>query len=392
MRSYTPGEEAILNSHKTDYRQNKDTVKKAQKDLDDCNSEYLQIEQDLDKASSKDAKNDREWNDMYNQKGQQLEQLEHEYPTDDQEEDDNDELMRKERRARAKKIASFVVIALVAEAVIAGATIHLQQETMSMDVILWRLGYIFSIYIFTCILYAKYLKTRIKALKWLLISTFMMSFACLVHTVALVFFNTDVTAPVVAADFTLNTAETAAAEISEGGFFTKLMQTPGLLEFIICIALVFIGEAFDLDTKDNDVAETETNESSANNDGKANHYEVRKAIAKKRKAQIKKELKTLLKDLEDRKDRLTDIVNKTERRFNIIEENESKAREKSQRAKDKNEALINELFQELTEYDLSLKENLAYELIVDASTIIIEPITKMDIEAYYEDLLEQSNK
>ena len=119
---------------------------------------------------------------------------------------------------------------------------------------------------------------------------------------------------------------------------------------------------------------------------------MRKAIAKKRKAKIKKELKTLLKDLEDRKDRLTDIVNKTERRFNIIEENESKAREKSQRAKDKNEALINELFQELTEYDLSLKENLAYELIVDASTIIIEPITKMDIEAYYEDLLEQNNK
>ena len=380
-RSFTPGEETILLSYKEDVRENQDTINKAEDDLAKCEEERLDISQQIEKNTLKYEKQTQAAEAQFEQNKKQLEKLEQDNPNDDPKED-HPQPKQKGRKDGAKKMFSFVSIAFIAEVVTSLATINLQQETLSMDVILWRFAYILVIYVFTCILYAKYLKTGVKAVKGLLIGCFLMSLACLLHAVVLTFVNVDIATPV-ATDFNLNAIETVEQETSSGSLLTNFINNPGLIEFIIATLLVFAGEIITIDVKNNDATKTpETIVSQPQNFDNVDFEAVARINANRHKATLENDQKKLLHSQNQRKASLNGFCIKMD---NDLADNQ-KRREVINAslllAKHKKEEMLEKRYSLLAKYRELLRGDLAIRLGVDVSTIDYEPILKKDIEAY----------
>lgn len=251
-----------------------------------------------------------------------------------------------------------------------------------MDVILWRFAYILVIYVFTCILYAKYLKTGVKAVKGLLIGCFLMSLACLLHAVVLTFVNVDIATPV-ATDFNLNAIETVEQETSSGSLLTNFINNPGLIEFIIATLLVFAGEIITIDVKNNDATKTpETIVSQPQKFDNVDFEAVARINANRHKAALENDQKKLLHSQNQRKASLNGFCVKMD---NDLADNQ-KRREVINAslllAKHKKEEMLEKRYSLLAKYRDLLRSDLAIRLGVDVSTIDYEPILKKDIEAY----------
>ena len=313
--------------------------------------------------------------------------LEHDNPSDAQK-DPQPKPKKKGKKEGAPKMISFVSIAFLAEVVTSLATINLQQETLSMDVILWRFAYIFVIYIFTCILYAKYLKTRLKAVKGLLIGCFLMSLACLLHAVVLTFVNADIAAPVATADFNLNAVETVAEETASGGILTNFINNPGLIEFIIATLLVFAGETLTIDVKNKQVEEpAKPSYSSTQSFENVDFDAVAQENARRHREKLEREQKMLLQSRSQKTASISGFGAKMENR---LEENKNRKDEISAAkilAKQRKELIDERRYSILAQYGNLLRSDIALRLGVEVSSIKYEPVLREDIEAYDREML-----
>ena len=391
-RPLTPGEKTILDYYSPEARQIHNEIKKADEELTNCDDEFEVIGQEVKDKTIKYTQEKQDIDAELEQNQQQMDLLEQDTPSDDSD-DDHPEPKRKSRKEGAKKMFSFVSIAFVAEVVTSLATINLQQETLSMDVILWRFAYILVIYVFTCILYAKYLKTGIKAVKGLLVGCFLMSLACLLHAVVLTFINIDVAAPAATADFNLNTVETAVEETANGGILANFINNPGLIEFIIATLLVFAGEILTIDVKNKQMEEpTETTQCTALSFENVDFDAVEQGIVNRQKNKLEKKQKKLL---DDRNQKTVSFGSFGIKTGNRLEENKNRkedAREAKEKAIQKEKEFIEKVHRVVYQYgNKALKRELAITLGVAVSSIKFEPILEEDVEAHFIEILDNQN-
>lgn len=382
QRTLTPGEETVLLSYKDDVCNNQDAIDEAEKKLSLCEDERKVIGQQIAQKTIQYKEQKRVTEAEFEENKKRLEKLEHDNPVEDTV-DNRPKPKQKTKKEGGRKMFSFVSIAFVAEIVTSLATINLQQETLSMDVILWRFAYIFVIYVFTCILYAKYLKTRLKAVKGLLIGTFLMSLACLLHAVILTFLNVDTTAPTAVAEFSLGAIEAVEAETGNGGLLANFVNNPGLIEFIIATLLVFAGEIITIDVKNNAASETtETIPSRPHNFDNVDYGAIAQANANRHKAQLESDQRKLLRVHGQRTALLDDFGAKLEKDLEDNKKREEGIRASLLLAKHKKEVMLVNRYNILARYRELLIDDLAIRLGVDASEIAYEPIQREDIEAY----------
>ena len=152
---------------------------------------------------------------------------------------------RKEKRAATKKILKFILVMFIAEVVTYLATIHFQKETLSLDVILWRFVFVLAIFVYTWILYAKYLKSPNRTMKGLLFGCILMSFFSTIHSIVVAALGMVSVEP----DATISLNAVAQTVESRGGVLDFILYNPGLIEFVLATGIVFAGEAVSIDNK-----------------------------------------------------------------------------------------------------------------------------------------------
>ena len=290
---------------------------------------------------------------------------------------------KKEKKRKVNGLFSFLLVAFIAEFVAFLATFNLQQENLSTDAIWWRLAYIGVIYVYTIILYLKYVKTRVLTVKGLLIGCILLGFVCLFHAIAVTFLNLDiVTTTSTGYDLTqINPVETE----NNTSILSNLISKPGLAEFLIATMLVFVGEIVTIDSKKKEAAETTDETSSlpseelisddfgtATRQSAAHHL----AILKEKRARLL-----------ERCNNRTAAYEEYENSINAqLEANELKI-EQAQTDLDKNqqemETLLDKVVSDLANYRKLLLNELAFRLAVEVSSFKYEPATKADVKAYY---------
>ena len=290
---------------------------------------------------------------------------------------------KKEKKRKVNGLFSFLLVAFIAEFVAFLATFNLQQENLSTDAIWWRLAYIGVIYVYTIILYLKYVKTRVPTVKGLLIGCILLGFVCLLHAIAVTFLNLDtITNTNTGYDLTqINPVETE----SNTSILSNLISKPGLAEFLIATLLVFVGEIVTIDSRKKEAAETTaetyslTSEELISDDfGTATRQSAAHhlAILKEKRAK-------LLERCNNRTAAYEEYVNSINAQ---LEANELKM-EQAQTDLDKNqqemESLLDKVVSDLANYRKLLLNELAFRLGVEESSFKYEPATKADVKAYY---------
>jgi hypothetical protein len=289
----------------------------------------------------------------------------------------------KDKKRKPKGLLSFLLVAFIAEFVAFLATFNLQQENLSTDAIWWRMAYIGVIYVYTIILYLKYVKTRVLAVKGLLVGCILLGFFCLLHAVAVTFLNLD-TVTTTNAGYDLTQIDPAVTETNTS-ILTNLITKPGLAEFLVATLLVFIGEIVTIDGKKKE--ETETADESVNMlsedtiaidiDNIDKHNAARRlAILKERRAKLL-----------ERCNKRTTLFNELVDNINAQLEANEKKMEQAQTELDKHqqemEALLDKAVSDLAKYRKLLMNELAFKLAVDMSSFKYEPATKADVKVYY---------
>lgn len=289
----------------------------------------------------------------------------------------------KDKKRKPKGLFSFLLVAFIAEFVAFLATFNLQQENLSTDVIWWRMAYIGVIYVYTIILYLKYVKTRVLAVKGLLIGCILMGFVCLLHAIAVTFLNLDAITTT-NAGYDLTQIDPAVTETNTS-ILDNLITKPGLAEFLIATLLVFIGEIVTIDSKKKE--ETETIDESVNMLSEdtivIDIEDIDKHNAARRLAILKERRVKLL----ERCNKRTALFKEQVDNINAqLEANEQKM-EQAQSELDKNqqemEALLDKAVSDLAKYRKLLLNELAFKLAVEVSSFKYESATKADVKAYY---------
>lgn len=290
---------------------------------------------------------------------------------------------KKEKKRKANGLLSFLLVAFIAEFVAFLATFNLQQENLSTDAIWWRLAYIGVIYVYTIILYLKYVKTRIPAIKGLLIGCILLGFVCLLHAIAVTFLNLDVvTTTSTGYDLTqIDPVETK----SNTSILSNLISKPGLVEFLIATLLIFVGEIVTIDSKKKEAAETNDETSSMPSEAliSDDFGAATRQIAAHHLAILKEKRAKLLERCNNRTAAYEEYVNSINAQ---LEANELKM-EQAQTDLDKNqqemETLLDKVISDLANYRKLLLNELAFRLDVEESSFNYEPATKEDVKAYY---------
>lgn len=381
-RPLTPGEKEIIGAFDPEVRQNHDEIEKADQELAKCDEEREVISQEMAKEIKEYTQEKQAVDAQLEHNQKQRDLLDHNNPTDAPTAP-QPKPKKRGKKEGAKKMISFVSIAFLAEVVTSLATINLQQETLSMDVILWRFAYIFVIYIFTCILYAKYLKTRIKAVKGLLVGCFLMSLACLLHAVVLTFINVDVAAPVATADFNLNAIETVAEVTASASILSNFINNPGLIEFIIATLLVFAGETLTIDVKNKQVEEPiEPSHSPTQGFENVDFDAVAQENARRHREKLEREQKNLLQSRNQKAASISGFGAKMENRLEEIKNRKDGISAAKILAKQRKELIDDRRYSVLAQYGNLLRSDIAIRLGVEVSSIKYEPVLREDIEAY----------
>ena len=293
----------------------------------------------------------------------------------------NDASKKKDKKMNG--LLSFLLVAFIAEFVAFLATFNLQQENLSTDAIWWRLAYIGVIYVYTIILYLKYVKTRVPAVKGLLIGCILMGFICLLHAIAVTFLNLDVVTTT-SAGYDLTQIEPVDTE-TDTSILSNLISKPGLAEFLIATLLVFVGEIVTIDGKKKEAVETpaETTSLSSEEPITIDLEAAAQQNASRHLAILKERRAKLLERCNKRTAAFEEYVNSINAQ---LEANELKM-EQAQTDLDKNqqemETLLEKVVSDLANYRKLLLNELAFRLAVEVSSFKYEPATKADVKAYY---------
>lgn len=383
-RPFTYGEDELLKIYIPELRQIQDASEEAEKELDFCNEQRaIRVEQ-LNEETLKYKQAQQAAEDEFNKTKERLEQLEQnasEQPAHNQ-----PAPKKRVRKHGMKKFFSFMLVAFVAEIITYFATINLQKENLPMDAILWRFAYILVIYAFTCILYFKYMKTRLKSVKALLIGCFLMSLVCLLHAIAVAFINFEVSTPA-SSDFSLTSLESVEAESTNAGILANLIYNPGLIEFIVATLFVFMAEIITIDgmSKLDDEAQASSSAGPMVIDFAA--------IAKENEALYRASLKNKLAKLQEGCIAITtdfnNFLNNINNEFEALEQRKKQLIQEVKQYLIKEDAWYDDRVSDNQNYEPLLTQDLSFKLGEEASSFYYEPATKEDIKERCQSIMNQ---
>lgn len=381
-RFFNLGENRTLRIFEPKVRQIDNAIKKALKELGIGEATRKILGAELQAAQNKYEKDQHTDEDSLAKLDDQIETVELEVapmplPVEDE------APKKKEKKRKANGLLSFLLVAFIAEFVAFLATFNLQQENLSTDAIWWRLAYIGVIYVYTIILYLKYVKTRIPAIKGLLIGCILLGFVCLLHAIAVTFLNLDVVTTT-STGYDLTQIDPVETESNTSILF-NLISKPGLAEFLIATLLIFVGEIVTIDSKKKEAAETNDETYSMPSEAliSDDFGAATRQIAAHHLAILKEKRAKLLERCNNRTAAYEEYVNSINAQ---LEANELKM-EQAQTDLDKNqqemETLLDKVISDLANYRKLLLNELAFRLDVEESSFNYEPATKEDVKAYY---------
>lgn len=382
--TFIQGQENIMHFYEPKVRQIQNAIEKNEKKLSDSEAERNDLTEELTAETLEYTKQQQTDEAEFNTTKKQFDQLEQQLDQMEQNDKapayaDRDRSRKTGKRKGFSKFLSFMLVAFVAEIITYFATINLQKENLPVDAIMWRFAYIIVIYVFTGILFAKYLKTQIKTVKWLLVGCFMMSLVCLFHAIAVSFINID-TVSTVAYDYNLGMSGTVETEAKSESVLDNFIYNPGLIEFIIATLLVFIGEIVTIDSKNK-----EDNAVSLPVDEPLTIDFV--AAAKENEARHIASLKTKMAKLQERSAKRTAEFNNRVNGINYqLEANELRKEQLETELENHQremEVLLDRIVSDLSKYRDLLLSDLAFKLDVNVSSFEYEPATKKDVKNYY---------
>lgn len=381
-RFFNLGENKILRIFEPKVCQIQNAIKKAFKELEIGEAMRKILGTELQAAQEKYEKDQRE-------DEKQLADLDHQIENSEIEISlvplhvENDTPKEKDKKTKSKGLLSFLLVAFVAEFVAFLATFNLQQENLSTDAIWWRLAYIGVIYLYTIILYLKYVKTRVLAVKGLLVGCILLGFVCLIHAIAVTFLNLD-TVTTTSLGYDLAQIDPVVVETNPS-ILTHLITKPGLAEFLVATLLVFVGEIVTIDGKKK--KETETTDKTVNIQTEDTITIDIDDIMKQTDTQHLFILKVRRAKLLERCNKRTALFEERVESINAqLEANEQKM-EQTQADIDKcqqeMEVLLDKVVSDLSNYRRLLLNELAFRLAVDVSSFKYEPATKADVKDHY---------
>lgn len=296
---------------------------------------------------------------------------------------ENDTPKNKGKQRNPKGLFSFLLVAFIAEFVAFLATFNLQQENLSTDAIWWRLAYIGVIYVYTIILYLKYVKTRIPTVKGMLIGCILLGFVCLLHALAVTFLNLDVVTTT-SAGYDLTQIEPVETK-TDTSILSNLISKPGLAEFLIATLLVFVGEIVTIDGKNMEGAETTAKSDNVPSVDSVNIDidVIDRLNAARRLAILKQRRAKLIERCNKRTATFEAYVNNINAQLEANEQKLKQAQTDLDKSQQEMEALLDKVVSDLAKYRKLLLSELAFRLSVEVSSFKYEPATKADVKAYY---------
>ena len=271
---------------------------------------------------------------------------------------------------------SFLLSCLIIEVVIFITTFSFQQETMSTNEIWMRGVYCLGQYIFTSMCFYKYTKTQLKPVKIMLSLSIATCFITLLHVICISFFiNDDITATS-SMGFDLHQLE--AIQVKENlGLFARLLQTPGLLEFIVTAGIMFVMEIVCIDNRKIELAPENTT--------------VSNAISCDNGEWLRLHHISILKDKQRKiTNRINDrtiwykehIVDEIDKKNNDIKKGIELEQSNLDKYLQERETIIDECVLELNRYDDLMANETSFRINVDVSSITYEIVTRADVKNY----------
>lgn len=382
-RSFTSGEESLLRMYEQKVHSIKSLIKKERDKLAVYVKTRIFLSDQLGKQTEIYDKDRQADENLLTEISTKVDKMEAEaLPTL---QPNADELsQKKDKKRKVRGLLSFLFVAFAAEGVSYLATFNLQQENLSTDAIWWRLAYIGVIYLYTIILYVKYIKTHIKIIKLLLTGCILLGFICLLHAIAVTFLNLDVTTTT-SALYDLNQISSFETEASTS-FLYNLISRPGLVEFLIATMLVFLGEIVALDERKTDETDT-TNENATISHDEPNcidFEDITQQCSSNHILILKNKQTMLLERINKRTVKFNDYVNNIKSKLELNEEEEREIQTNLDSYQQDMEMLHDKIVSDLVNYRKLLLYKLSFKLDVNESDIQYELATKADIKAFYE--------
>lgn len=376
VRSFTIGENRILQTFESKELEIKNKIKESSNELE-CQKHTLKTYHDeLNEKVEKFKQDNREVQEEIEKVSSERKKIEEEVASSPL--SGIDETPPKQQKIRKTNgLFSFLLVAFIAEFVAFLATFKLQQENLSTDAIWLRGIYVFVIYIYTIILYIKYVKTHNKVVKGLLAGCFLLGFVCLLHAIAVTFLNLDVVSTT-SAVYDLNNIEPIDTTISTS-IISNLISRPGLAEFIIATMLVFLGEIVAIDDNKNTSNNSIETSIQSQEPSIEDIYAVGKQNAIRQIAIYRDKEKKLYETGNKSTTMANDYVNSMSRQLEATTQKMKIASIQLEESKLEEDDLNNKKVSLIAEYDKLLASELACSLNVDVSTIKYEPATKDDI-------------
>lgn len=384
-RSFNVGETKLLQLHEPKMRQIQNDLKRSQKELRIGEATHKILGVELDRLTSTFAIEQKEDEAEYERVNSQLEQMDLASTTSTTKGLISEEKsQRTNKKIKANGLISFLLVAFIAECVAFLATFNLQQENLSTDAIWWRLAYIGVIYVYTIILYLRYVKTRNNTIKGLLVGCILLGFVCLLHAIAVSFLNCDVVSTTNNSEFSLNQLDTVEAE-TNASLLSVLISKPGLGEFLLATLLVFVGEIVVIDDGNRkEITETSSEIVSAPLE-ESSLVDFRKAS--------QENLNLHFSVLKDRKIKLGERLNQRIAEFNNhvngikakLEDNEQKmelAKNECEKDQYEMDQLLDTVVLDLANYRNLLLEDIAFRLGKEKRSFKYEPATKEDVRVH----------
>lgn len=282
----------------------------------------------------------------------------------------------KNNKTRANGL-SFLLSCAIIELVIFLTTFSFQRGTMSINEIWMRGIYCAGQYIFTTMIFYKYKKTQLKAVKIFLSISIIMCFITLLHVICVSFFYTDDSTAIGTAGFDLNQLEMKETTVNIG-IVTRLLQAPGLLEFIITAFIIFINEIVCIDyKKKKDLSPESAVENNSMTCDNAEWLRLRRiAILKEKHSKLTIRINDRTIGYKKRIDEIDARINDIKKEVESVKFNLDKNQQEL-------DSILDETVQQLAMYRELLIDELAFRLNVDSSSITYETATLADVKTYY---------
>ncbi len=380
-RFYNIGENRVFRIFEPKVRLIQNAIKKALKELGICEATRKILGAELQAAQKKYETEQRADEEKHAKLDDQIETAEMEVapmplPVEDE------APKKKEKKEENKGLLSFLLISFVAEVVTTLATFDLQRESLSAGAIWLRIGYVVVIFLYTAILYKRYMSKRLVPIKVALIGCVFLAFVSLLHALAVTFLGLD-EAVVTNTGFDLIPTQPQETETGHGFLYGFILNQPGLAEMLLGAFLTLAAESFTIDRKKKEEVATNTVSTASTEPETIDLGDAIQITNSQHLAILKEKRAKLLERCNNRTAAYEEYVNSINAQ---LEANELKM-EQAQTDLDKNqqemETLLDKVVSDLANYRKLLLNELAFRLAVEVSSFKYEPATKADVKAYY---------